>query len=165
MLKPYSNFDFQLISSWVTDEALLLQFSGTDFSYPLTAKQITDYQISHPDRRFYIGYTTDGLAFAFGEIIPQESGHPRLARILIGEPKLRGQGLGKYFIKLLLEESKQRYQTNTVELFAWEKNYAAIKCYESVGFKFSLERSATMVHKGISYHIHKMTYISGVHNK
>lgn len=160
MLKPYSNLDFELIASWVTDEALLLQFSGTDFSYPLTTQQISDYQILHPERQFYIGYTTDGLPFAFGEIIPQESGNPRLGRILVGEPRLRGQGLGRYFITLLLEKSKQCYQTNTVELFAWEKNHAAIRCYESVGFKFSPIRSATMVHKGISYHIHKMIYTS-----
>jgi len=158
MIKLYSNSDFKLLASWVTDEELLLQFSGTDFTFPLTEQQINDYQVKHPDRRFYIGYTHDDMPFAFGEIIPQESGYPRLARILVGKPTLRGQGLGRKFIASLLEESIQRYHTDTVELFTWEKNYAAIRCYESVGFKFLPEKCKTMVHKGISYNIHKMVY-------
>ncbi|ETZ23254.1 GNAT family N-acetyltransferase [Pedobacter sp. V48] len=160
MLKPYKSSDFKLLENWVIDAALLLQFSGTDFSYPLTEHQIQDYRKTYPDRHFYIGYTLEKLPFAFGEIIPQESGYPRLARILVGEPSLRGQGLGRYFIKLLLEESQRLYKTNTVELFTWEKNYAAIRCYESVGFKFLTEKSKTMIHKGINYDIHKMIFIS-----
>lgn len=158
MLKPYESSDFDLLTSWVTDEQILLQFAGTDFSYPLSKPQITAYQASHPERRFYIGYTTEETAFAFGEIIPQESGKPRLARILVGKPALRGKGLGRYFIRLLLEEIREQYPTPAVDLFAWEKNDAAIKCYESVGFKFCPDRAMTMVHKDINYHIHKMTY-------
>ena len=163
MLKPYKSSDFKLLKNWVTDAELLLQFSGTDFTFPLSEQQIVDYRIKHPDRCFYIGYTQEGLPFSFGEIIPQESGYPRLARILVGEPSLRGQGLGRYFIELLVEESKRLYNTDTVELFTWEKNYAAIRCYESVGFKFLPEKSKTMVHEEISYDIHKMvfTYESG----
>lgn len=160
MLKPYKNSDFKLLDSWVTDAELLLQFSGTDFSYPLTEQQIQDYKDTYPDRRFYIGYTHDGLPFSFGEIIPQEGGCPRLARILVGEPSLRGQGLGRYFIELLVKEAMKIYNTDIVELFTWEKNYAAIRCYESVGFKFLPEKSKTMVHEGISYDIHKMVFTS-----
>jgi RimJ/RimL family protein N-acetyltransferase len=158
MLKAYENAHFHILDSWVTDADLLLQFSGTDFSYPLTEKQLSDYQILHPDRRFYMGYTSDGVPFAFGEIIPQENGYPRLARVLVGEPTSRGQVLGRYFIQLLVSESIKLYQINTVELFTWEKNHAAIKCYESVGFKFLPEKCKVMVHNGISYNIHKMIY-------
>ncbi|SMD18690.1 GNAT family N-acetyltransferase [Pedobacter nyackensis] len=105
-----------------------------------------------------MGYTIDGVPFAFGEIIPQESGYPRLARILVAEPSLRNQGLGRYFIKLLLKESKRLYNTDRVELFTWEKNHAAIRCYESVGFKFLPELYKTMLHESVSYNIHKMIY-------
>lgn len=158
MIKPYSSSDFKLLASWVTDAELLLQFSGTDFTFPLSEQKLADYQTAHPDRHLYIGYNAEGIPFAFGEIIPQESGYPRLARILVGEPSLRNQGLGRYFINLLVAESKRLYHTNTVELFTWEKNYAAIRCYEAVGFKFLLEKHRTMVHDGVSYNIHKMVY-------
>ncbi|SER06745.1 GNAT family N-acetyltransferase [Pedobacter rhizosphaerae] len=158
MLQAYTSAYFHILESWVTDADLLLQFSGTDFSYPITEKQIEDYQLLHPDRRFYIGYTADGVPFAFGEIIPQENGCPRLARILVGNSALRGQGLGRSFIKMLLTESIKLYRTKRVELFTWEKNYAAIRCYESVGFKFLPERCKEMVHNGKRFNIHKMIY-------
>lgn len=158
MIKPYSSSDFKLLASWVTDAELLLQFSGTDFTFPLSEQKLADYQTAHPDRHLYIGYNTEGIPFAFGEIIPQESGYPRLARILVGESSLRNQGLGRYFINLLVAESKRLYHTNTVELFTWEKNHAAIRCYEAVGFKFLPEKHRTMVHDGVSYNIHKMVY-------
>ncbi|WP_316750957.1 GNAT family N-acetyltransferase [Pedobacter gandavensis] len=161
MIKSYISSDFDTIASWVTDEDLLLQFAGTDFSFPLTRKQLEDYQISHPDRCFYIGYLIDQVPFAFGEIIPQEGGTPRLARILIGEPSRRSQGLGRHFIGLLLEEIRLHYHSSTVDLYVWEKNDAAIKCYESVGFILCPERAMTMLHKDRSYHIHKMTYTAG----
>lgn len=161
MIKPYTSSDFKLLDAWVTDADLLLQFSGTDFSYPLTEEQIVEYCARHPDRRLYIGYTVNGVPFAFGEIIPQESGYPRLARILVGEPMHRGQGLGRYFIRLLVRECKRLYNTDSVELFTWEKNYPAIKCYESVGFRFLPERCKEMVHECVSYNIHKMIYTGG----
>ncbi|TCC96023.1 acetyltransferase [Pedobacter hiemivivus] len=158
MIKPYDSSDFRLLESWVTDAELLLQFSGTDFTFPLREQKIVDYQTMYPDRHLYIGYTIDGSPFAFGEIIPQESGYPRLARILVGEPSLRSQGLGRYFIKLLLGECKRLYNTDTIELFTWEKNHIAIRCYESVGFKLLPELHKIMFHEGVSYHIHKMIY-------
>lgn len=140
MIKSYTSSDFDTIASWVTDEELLLQFAGTDFTYPLTRQQLNDYQILHPDRRFYMAYLPDQAPFAFAEIIPQESGNPRLARVLVGKPSMRGQGLGRQFIALLLEEIRLRYQSTAVDLYVWEKNNAAIKCYESVGFILCPER-------------------------
>jgi RimJ/RimL family protein N-acetyltransferase len=158
MIRPYTSSDFTQLESWVTDAALLLQFSGTDFSYPITEQQITAYQTIHPDRVFYMGYTIENIPFAFGEIIPQEGAGPRLGRILVGEPGLRGQGLGKYFIRLLVDECEKGYEGDAAELFVWDKNTAAIKCYEAVGFEYLPEKCKTLVHEGVSYDIYKMVY-------
>ncbi|HWW40633.1 GNAT family N-acetyltransferase [Pedobacter sp.] len=157
MLKPYTSADFKLLEKWVTDEDLLLQFAGTDFSYPITRQQITVYRTAYPERNFYIAYQ-DETPFAFGEIILQGSGIPKLARILVGEPSLRGKGLGGKFIKSLVAESARLYSTKTLELLVWDQNIAAIKCYERVGFVYSPERHTMLAHKGKNYNIHKMTY-------
>ncbi|MBC7914089.1 MAG: GNAT family N-acetyltransferase [Pyrinomonadaceae bacterium] len=158
MLRSYTDLDFDLLKGWVTSADLLLQYSGTDFSYPLTRSQFSTYQQKYPDRLFYIGYTVDNQPYAFGEIIPQESGIPRLARILIGEPNLRGVGLGKYFIHLLMKECTNRFEHPNVELFVWDKNLAAIRCYESVGFVYNPVKEKILIHENESYAIHKMTY-------
>ncbi|PTT02504.1 hypothetical protein DBR11_04585 [Pedobacter sp. HMWF019] len=157
MLKPYTSDDFKLLEKWVTDAELLLQFSGTDFSYPITPQQLAVYQTTHPKRRFYVAYE-DKTPFAFGEIILQDSGIPKLARILVGEPTHRGKGLGGRFIKSLVAESARLYHTKTLELLVWDQNIAAIKCYERVGFVYSPEKHTIMAHKGKNYNIHKMTY-------
>lgn len=157
MLKPYTSDDFKLLEKWVTDEELLLQFAGTDFSYPMTTQQIATYQSSYPERRFYVAYEHE-VPFAFGEIILQDSGIPKLARILIGESLLRGKGLGGKFIKSLLAESARLYNTKTVELLVWDQNIAAIKCYERAGFIYSPEIYTVLIWKDKKYNIHKMTF-------
>lgn len=156
-LKDFTLEDFPILNHWVTDADLLLQFSGTDFTYPLTEKQILDYQQTYTDRRFYIGIA-DNVPFAFGEIIPQENGVPRLGRILIGDINLRGQGLGRIFAKLLVKLCKELYDSNAVDLFVWDQNLAAIKCYQSVGFKLNPEKYKTLFHEGKSYDIYRMTF-------
>jgi RimJ/RimL family protein N-acetyltransferase len=158
MLQPFSTDHFFLLESWVTNPELLLQFSGTDFNYPITREQLAAYRALHPDRSFYIGYSQNGIPFAFGEIIPQESGQPRLGRILIGDPKQRGQGFGKYFVRMLIIKCQQLYDCNFVELFVWNKNHTAIKCYKSVGFEYLSEKHNTLFYDGLSYDIHKMIY-------
>jgi len=165
MLKRFSSSDFPLLESWVIDADLLLQFSGTDFNYPLTEKQLSDYQLVHPDRKMYIGYSQNEIPFAFGEIIPQEGGQPRLGRILIGDPRQRGQGFGKYFIRMMVEECRRLYACSQVELFVWDKNQQAIKCYKSVGFEYLPEKQNCVVHEDVRYDIYKMIYPIPTENK
>lgn len=159
ILEIYKESDFKLLSGWITDRELLLQFAGTDFTYPITEKQIRDYQHNHPDRSFYIGYDSDREPFAFGEIIPQETGIPRLGRILIGDPANRGQGKGRSFVNLLINECKAVSRCTSVELFVWDMNKIAVRCYQSIGFSFDVRIFKILNHRGINYNIHKMTYI------
>ncbi|HEX8376337.1 MAG TPA: GNAT family protein [Pedobacter sp.] len=158
MLKVFEDSDFPLLESWITDADLLLQFSGTDFNYPITLSQLIDYKFLYPERKFYIGYTPENIPFAFGEIIPQNNSIPRLGRVLIGDPSLRGRGHGKYFTQLLVDECKLRFSTSVVELLVWNENKAAINCYRAIGFVYCAEKEKTLVVNNRSFDIHRMTY-------
>lgn len=158
MLRPYTKTDFPFLEKWVDSAELLLQFAGTDFSWPLTEKQLSDYQNLHPDRSFYMGTTGNQVPFAFGEIIPQENNIPRLGRIIIGDSASRGKGLGRQFVNLLLEECWSKNFKQAVDLFVWDKNTAAIKCYQAVGFIYNPEKEITLTIENQSYNIHRMTY-------
>ncbi|MBC8054506.1 MAG: GNAT family N-acetyltransferase [Sphingobacteriaceae bacterium] len=158
MIKLYRDSDFILLQNWVTDAELLLQFSGTDFTYPITIQQISNYQKENPARCFYIGYSSENNPYAFGEIISQKTGVPRLGRILIGDPAVRGKGMGRYFITLLIDECRRRFQTDRVELFTSHLNHNAIRCYESAGFIFNPVKEKTLMYQDRSFNIHKMTY-------
>ncbi len=157
MLKKYQHSDFDLLESWVTDEDILFQFAGSDFSYPITKTQLIGYQVKYPGRFFYIGYTEEGVAFAFGEIITMESPWPRLGRILIGNPSERGKGLGKYFVSMLIGECKKEFNPSLIDLFVWDQNIPAIKCYEKLGFKFTGDKSFHLFHRDKAFNICKMS--------
>jgi RimJ/RimL family protein N-acetyltransferase len=78
--------------------------------------------------------------------------------VLIGDPDLRGKGLGKYFIKLLVDECKFRFNASTVELLVWDKNFAAINCYKAIGFVYFDEKETTLIVNDQSFDIHRMIF-------
>ena len=45
-----------------------------------------------------------------------------------------------------------------VDLYVWNMNTAAIRCYSAVGFKYDIEKHTTLIDKNTSYDIHKMTF-------
>lgn len=157
-ITKYSSNYFHFLSRWITNADLLFQFAGTEFSYPITEKQIEHYQHKNPDRSFYIGLNKENEAVAFGEIIPQENNIPRIGRLLIGNPADRGKGFGTSFIHLLLAECKKRFQTETVELFVLEENMPAIKCYQKIGFRFLKGQIWEVSHLQQNYLLYKMAY-------
>jgi len=158
MLKEYSDADFELLETWITDEDILFTFSGTDWNFPLTREQISDYQATRHGRAFYIGYTDDGEPFAIGEIILEGIYSPRLARILVGSKHQRGIGLGTRFVSALLDKCLAQSPSDHIHLFVVEDNYTAIRCYEKVGFKFNPETELAMNFKGETHKVLKMTF-------
>lgn len=42
-LEPFSKQDFDLLISWVDSPEFLMQWGGTDVSYPLDEKQLNQY--------------------------------------------------------------------------------------------------------------------------
>lgn len=156
MLKPFSMDFYPLLEHWITGKDILFQYSGTYFSYPITGEQITVYMMKHPERKLYLGFTDDDIPYAFGEIIPKEENPPRLARLLIGDPALRGKGLGETFVRELVGEAYRQLQTTVIDLFVLENNLPAIRCYRKVGFDFLPEGDFTLEFEGKTHLLRKM---------
>ncbi|MBE9463018.1 GNAT family N-acetyltransferase [Dyadobacter subterraneus] len=142
-LRKYLPSDFGLLNSWVTTAELLFQFAGTAWTYPLDEKQVQKYQATFPDRQFYMGIDDENNAFAFGEIIVGDINSPRLGRLLIGDSASRGKGLGHSFVNLLIDECRQRIETDVIYLYVFPDNSSAIRCYEKAGFTFVPDKSVT----------------------
>lgn len=156
MIRAYGDDDFALLSRWVTDPYILFQYSGTYFSWPLTRKQIADYLERHPERKFYIGCDAMGKPYAFGEIIPKAAHPPRLGRLLVGDPEMRGRGLGGIFVRELVAEIRETRDPAAVDLFVLEENHQAIRCYEKAGFRFVPGEHFDLVFGGKAYRVLKM---------
>jgi len=156
MLLPYSDDHFSLLEQWVPDKNILFQYSGTYFHYPLSKEQIQDYLEKYPERRFYIGHTQKHGPYAFGEIIPKGTQPPRLARLLIGDPDLRGKGLGQLFVKELIIEATRLFHSRALDLFVLANNFGAIRCYQKVGFHFLPEGDFELQFEGKTFPVRKM---------
>lgn len=133
-LQRYNPQNFETLNSWIPDEAALLLFSGTEIQYPLTADALHKHMEKHFIRDYFIGIENGAMA-AFAEIIPQNSGIPRLGRIII-DPTIRRQGLGSVFISKMEEKCVELFSCKAVELFVIHDNLPAIACYLKLGYQF-----------------------------
>lgn len=155
-LRKYQASDFALLAQWVTSPALLFQFAGIDFTYPLTLEQLDHYQSTYPDRLFYIACLPNNEPLAFGEISPQDNNVPRLGRLLVGDTTKRGKGLGAIFVQLLVNECVKLYNCSFIELYVLTSNAQAIRCYEKIGFRYVPNASSQLVVKAVTFIIDKM---------
>ena len=156
MLLPYSDDHFPLLERWVSDKNILFQYSGTYFHYPITREQLSEYLEKYPERRFFIGYTKDHGPYAFGEIIPKGTQPPRLARLLIGDPEMRGIGLGQFFVRELISMATELFHPRAIDLFVLADNTSAIRCYQKVGFHFLPEGDFELQFEGKTFPVRKM---------
>lgn len=140
-LEKFVRQDYDTLISWVNSKEMLMQFAGPGFTFPLTAEQI---DVSLEDQKRFAFKVTDTISksmIGYGEIYFKET-TVFLGRIIIGEKKLRGQGIGLSIINQLTSHALKRFPQTNIELNVFDWNTAAIRCYEKAGFVINpLERA------------------------
>ena len=134
-LKPFRKDDFSTLIKWIDKEDDLIQFAGNIFSFPLTDSQLDEYLTDLNRNAFKVVDKADNSIIGHSEIYLNENRTAKLCRILIGNPKFRGKGLGQEIVKELVRISFESYNAKKIELNVYDWNTSAIKCYEKVGFK------------------------------
>ena len=156
-LRRFSINHFNILLGWIPNAEFLFQFAGSEFSFPLTLNQVESYWLRYPERKMYSAFLNDNSPYAFGEIIPQNEESVRLGRILIGDPQLRGKGLGLEFVKSLIDQCRIDFKVTSVDLNVLSDNIPAIRCYQRLGFRFTSEPELTLLHEGTEYRIKRMS--------
>jgi len=125
--------------SWVDSEETLMQFAGPAFNFPLTNEQL-DKSLSDKNRyAFRVVDTSTNLSIGHSEIyLTNNSAY--FGRILIGDKKQRGKGIGQQILNLLLDFTFSNLERTKVELNVFDWNITAIKCYEKVGFVINQDK-------------------------
>ena len=132
-LKKFTKEDYDALVSWIDSAELLMQFAGPHLHFPLTHQQLEQncadknrycYSVIHADNQKAIGHAEIFLTGTSA----------LLGRIIIADEQLRGKGLGKKIIHLLLDISFNELQQQLAELYVFDWNTGAIKCYEQAGF-------------------------------
>lgn len=98
------------------------------------------------DAKHYKNYRPVGLysddvlvGFAMYGQFPDEGGRVWMDRLLIDE-RYQGHGLGRIFVRKLIDYLQQQYCCDKIYLSVFPENSVAISLYESFGFKFSGEK-------------------------
>ena len=123
--------DMDELMSWFTDPDETDIWAGPRFRFPFT--QATFRKDSHWDRMpgFRLN-SPEGQFAAFGQMY-RRYGRINLARLVVN-PGMRGQGVGKQLVGLLIEVGPSLFEGDEFSLFAYRHNAAALACYRSMGF-------------------------------
>jgi RimJ/RimL family protein N-acetyltransferase len=141
-LLPFERSDFARLIEWIPDEASLLQWAGTGFSFPLDEKQLETYlhsaQGESANRRIFKAVLAEE-ARVIGHIeltaIDRQHHTGRVARVLVGEPSLRRRGLGTQMVRGVVRSGFDELGLHRIELLVFDFNQPAIACYRTVGFR------------------------------
>ena len=134
-LEPFDSNDFERLIKWVDNEEILVQFGGPLFSFPLTIKQLEEYESDQQRLSFKVIDKSSKRIIGHAELFPSnDNATMKICRILIGDKANRGKGFGQQIINELLKISFLKLDKEKAELNVYDWNIEAIKCYEKVGF-------------------------------
>jgi RimJ/RimL family protein N-acetyltransferase len=140
-LKPFEWIDVTRLISWIKSPEFLLQWAGPIFQYPLDEAQLEKYfqgsEGTQPVRKIFKGVNTHDKGVV-GHIelndIDMRNNSATVCRVLVGEPSLRGRGIGIQMLRRVLQIGFDGLGLHRIDLVVFDFNNAAIKCYEKVGF-------------------------------
>ncbi|WP_165763185.1 GNAT family N-acetyltransferase [Flavobacterium sp. AJR] len=144
-LEKFDNTDFERLIKWADNEEMLVQFSGPIFKFPLTTEQLDNYLKEENRIPFKVIDTESKEVLGHAEIYQSEDNLAKLCRILIGDAKFRGKGIGEKIVNLLVQYSFEELNVEKVELNVYDWNKQAIKCYEKSGFVINPDKISEII--------------------
>ena len=153
-LEKLESKDLPHIGSWIDPLTFRM------FHAPVDNEQLLQLLTSYSDGKpTSLGYrivrTSDAkLIGLIHATIIWDNNLAHLGQIVVGDPTLRGLGIGTESIKLFLKVCFDDLNLHRVQLFVDDDNAGAIACYRKAGFQIEgLMREATRVSSGyVSWH-------------
>ena len=139
-LQKFERKDIEQLISWIPSKKFLLQFAGSMYKYPLTSEQLEEDIIKMETTKEIL------MLKAVDKELQETIGHVQLikmehlnitviGRVLVGDEKYRGKGIGFKIINETLHIAFNELGLKKIYLRVYDFNVAAIKCYEKAGFK------------------------------
>jgi RimJ/RimL family protein N-acetyltransferase len=140
-LEPFVQSDFQQLIDWVDSEELLIQWSGSLFSFPLTIRSLEWYirdtnVLNESDAFVYKAVDTE-TGNVVGHIslggLSWKNRSSRISRVLVG-PGATKKGFCQQMTKAVLQIGFEELGLHRISLGVYENNKAALSCYLKSGF-------------------------------
>jgi RimJ/RimL family protein N-acetyltransferase len=140
-LQPLTTDDFDRLIQWIADEESLMLWSGPFFRFPLDQTQLAAYLASAQDkppvRKIYksvLKLDTRVIGHIELNNIDYRNRAATVSKVLVGDPAVRGQGFGEQMLRELVKIAFEELQLHRLQLFVFDFNQPAIRCYQKVGF-------------------------------
>jgi ribosomal protein S18 acetylase RimI-like enzyme len=134
---PASISDLEELIAWISTEQECRIWAGPVVTFPINKRRLLD-QISF-DPENALSCKSDLGLLAFGQVIKKDDGRSHLARI-ITNPAYRGHGFGRIICSYLVDYAFE-LGNGKVSLNVYRDNVAALRMYESLGFREQPEMS------------------------
>ncbi len=141
-LEYFGEGDFQQLIDWIVDEELLINWSGSLFSFPLTKKSLdwylSDTNVPLSSEAFVYKAIDTETGNIVGHIslggVSWKNRSARVTRVLVGNTVERSKGFGQGMTKAILKIGFEELGLHRISLGVYENNKAALNCYLKSGF-------------------------------
>ncbi len=160
-LEQFTEANFEQFISWIDTEKFMYQFGGALFTYPVTVEQLNNYIADSTHRIYRVVDTATDKVIGHGDIshLNVKNKSARLCRILIANEQDRSMGYGKQLIRALLKICFGELALHRVDLGVFEFNKAAIRCYQSCGFRIEGTLRESFIINDDYYSVHNMSIL------
>lgn len=155
-LEFFTKDDFEQLIQWIDSETLLINWSGSLFSFPLTRNSMEWYIRDTNDLNVSDALVYKAVDTATGETvghislggISRKNKSARISRVLIGSAANKGKGYCKQMITEILKVGFDEMQLHRISLGVYDYNTAALKCYQTAGFSIEGTMREVLLHEG-----------------
>jgi RimJ/RimL family protein N-acetyltransferase len=141
-LQPFQKEDCDRLISWIPDARFLMQFAGPKYTFPLDRLQIykTMEKTEGNEPSYYMFKAVllpENKVIGHIELmnIDRQKSTTHIGSVIIGDPAIRGNGLGAEMINKAVDFAFNIIGVDEVTLSVYDFNKPAISCYKRSGFE------------------------------
>jgi RimJ/RimL family protein N-acetyltransferase len=140
-LETFGPADFQQLINWIDTEELLVKWSGSLFSFPLTTESMEWYIEGSNILNKSDAFTFKAVDTETGETVGHislgglswKNRSSRISRVLVGNSAAQGKGICQQMTKAALKIGFEELGLHRISLGVYENNKAALNCYLKSG--------------------------------
>lgn len=131
-LRAAEESDLDELMRWFPNQQAASVWGGPRFRYPFDRESFKHDCHWHAMATYSLD-NSDGEFSAFGQFYDR-NGRINLAR-LVAHPEMRGLGVGKRLVRLLMTVAAEQMDLDEYSLFVYRDNVPALSCYQGLGFE------------------------------
>jgi len=139
-LEYFTPEDFKQLIEWISDETILMNWSGALFSFPLTRSSMEWYIEDVNDIKTSEAFIYKAVDITTGKTvghislggISKKNKAGRISRVLVA-PEYQGKGYCRQMVSAVLKIGFEELQLHRICLGVYDFNTAAISCYQKAG--------------------------------